>query len=238
MRTDITHTDITHYDVLEVDPSATGDEIKRAYRRLAKQLHPDRSPTSTHEAIAHLNLAYETLSDPLSRRSYDQHLRYQPTADLGNPQDRAKAAQQRHRRQRQTEPNTDLQLKIWLTKVYTPATRLISQIIRPLKSQIAHLSGDPFDDALMAAFQTYLETSRSSLSKAQTLFKATPNPPTLASAAAHLYYCLNQLEDALGELEYFTLNYDENSLHAGYEMFRIADQLKREAQSVVRGLPK
>jgi molecular chaperone DnaJ len=231
-------TDITHYDVLEVDPSATQDQIKQAYRRLAKQLHPDRSPTSTHEAIAHLNLAYETLSDPLSRRSYDQHLRYQPTSDLGESQDRAEAAQQQHRRQRQTEQNTDQQLKIWLTKVYTPVTRLITQIIRPLKSQITDLSGDPFDDVLMAAFQTYLEDSRSSLTKAQALFQVTPNPPTLASVAANLYYCLNQLEDGLDELEYFTLNYDEDSLHAGYEMFRIADQLKREAQSAVRGLPK
>jgi molecular chaperone DnaJ len=231
-------TDITHYDVLEVDPSATQEQIKRAYRRLAKQLHPDRSPTSTHEAIAHLNLAYETLSDPLSRRSYDQNLHYQPRGDRGQPQDRAEAAQQRHRQQRQTKQNTDQQLKIWLTQVYTPVTRLMTQIIRPLKSQIADLSGDPFDDDLMATFQTYLETSRSNLTKAQTLFKAIPNPPTLASAAANLYYCLNQLEDGLEELEYFTLNYDEDSLHAGYEMFRIANQLKREAQSVVQGLPK
>jgi molecular chaperone DnaJ len=56
-----------------------------------------------------------------------------------------------------------------------------------------------------------------------------PNPSNLAGVAANLYYCLNQIEDGLDDLEMFLLNYDEHYLHVGQELFRIARGLKREA---------
>jgi molecular chaperone DnaJ len=228
----------THYEILEVSPQATPAEIKSAYRRLAKALHPDRNDdkTKSHAAIARLNQAYEVLNDPLTRRSYDQQLHYTPTGSI--PRNQRDSAAQEQLRRRKSEKSSDAQLKDWLKKVYTPGIRLINQIIKPLKGEIRALSADPFDDALMAAFVTYLETSRSTLAKAEQLFRSTPNPPTIGGAAANIYYCLNQLGDALKELEYFTLNYDETSLHAGCEMFRIADGLKKEAQAAVREVPK
>jgi molecular chaperone DnaJ len=229
---------MTHYQTLEVTPSATPTEIKSAYRRLAKALHPDRNGTAGHEAIARLNVAYETLNDPLSRRSYDQQLHYVPTGRVPSREEREEVVQTQYRQARTVEKNSDQQIKDWLKKVYTPGIRLINQIIKPLKSQITDLSADPFDDELMATFMTYLAGCRSDLDKAQRLFKSVPNPPSIGGIAAHFYYCLNQLGDALDELDYFTQNYDETSLHTGYEMFRIANGLKKEAQEAVRELPK
>jgi molecular chaperone DnaJ len=61
-----------YYEVLEVDRSASGDELKRSYRRLARQWHPDANPDPEAEArFKELAVAYETLSDPERRRRYD-----------------------------------------------------------------------------------------------------------------------------------------------------------------------
>jgi molecular chaperone DnaJ len=224
----------TYYQTLKVQPTASPEEIKQSYRQLAKVLHPDRNADSGHEAIAHLNVAYETLSDPLSRRAYDQQLQYTPTS-AGR---RQPSAADLNRKTRTSAPSSDDQIKTWVNRAYTPAIRLITQIIKPLKEQIRDLSADPFDDALMDVFMTYLDSCRSDLEKAQRVSKSVPNPPSLGAIAANLYYCLNQISDALQELEYFTVNYDENALHTGYEMFRIAQGLKKEAQAGVRELPK
>jgi molecular chaperone DnaJ len=230
---------LTHYQTLEINPTATATEIKAAYRRLAKKLHPDRNEDAGHEAIARLNIAYETLSDPLRRRTYDQQQHYAPTSPVPSRQERDQQAQAVYRRQKQrVETNSDQQLKDWLKKVYTPGIRIINQIIKPLKSQITDLSADPFDDELMGVFMAYLENCRSDLTKAQNLFQSLVNPPVIGAIAANIYYCLNQIGDGIDELEYFTQNYDETSLHTGYEMFRIADGLKKEAQYGVRELPK
>ncbi len=63
-----------YYEILSVERTADGDEIKRAYRRLAMKYHPDRNPddpeaeTKFKEAAE----AYEILSDPEKRRQYDR----------------------------------------------------------------------------------------------------------------------------------------------------------------------
>lgn len=66
----------THYQVLGVEPGATTEQIRGAYRRLAKQLHPDTDPTAGSEArFATIARAYEVLSDRRSRSDYDAQLR-------------------------------------------------------------------------------------------------------------------------------------------------------------------
>jgi len=64
-----------YYTLLGVAPDATTAAIKKAYRRLAKQHHPDLSPGSRSEDFRELQQAYETLADADRRRRYDQLLR-------------------------------------------------------------------------------------------------------------------------------------------------------------------
>ncbi len=65
-----------YYALLEVPPTATVAEIRRAYRRLARKYHPDLNrqvsdSTSNEQRIKRLNEAYAILSDPIKRAAYD-----------------------------------------------------------------------------------------------------------------------------------------------------------------------
>ena len=233
-----------HYQTLEVDQTATQAEIKQAYRRLVKLFHPDSNRDLTdHDRITRINAAYEVLGDPHRRHSYDQELYQAQNSDFfayaatqSDRQQRTAEVQRRYYEQRQSGQDTDEQLQRWLQRVYTPVYRVVGRILKSLKNEVNELSADPFDDELMENFQTYLEECRSDLEKAQKLFRSMPNPANVASAAAALYHCLNQLGDGLEELERFTFNYDDHYLHTGQELFRIAASLRREAQAAIKNL--
>ncbi|MGX5695268.1 molecular chaperone DnaJ [Agromyces soli] len=61
-----------HYEVLGVSRDATPDEIKKAYRRLARELHPDVNPgAEASERFKEVTHAYDVLSDPKQRQQYD-----------------------------------------------------------------------------------------------------------------------------------------------------------------------
>lgn len=62
-----------YYALLEVPPTATSAEIRRAYRRLARKYHPDlnKQAPDNDQRIKHLNEAYAILSDPIKRAAYD-----------------------------------------------------------------------------------------------------------------------------------------------------------------------
>ena len=233
--------DPNHYETLEVSANASQAEIKQAYRRLVKQYHPDTNQQSTdREQIIRINAAYEILGDTQSRQSYDRQLQIgnfsfhnhtQQTSD--RRQKRTATAQQKYKAKRKTGKNEDEQIEEWLRFVYQPVSHVLNKILYSLQPEIEKLAADPFDDELLEDFQDYLKACQEKIKQAQNIFRSLPNPAVLARAAAHLYYCLNQVGDGLNELEYFPLNYDESYLHAGQEMFRIADALHEEAQDAV-----
>lgn len=62
-----------YYETLGVDRTASQDEIKRAYRKLARQYHPDVNKDAADAGkFEHINEAYEVLGDPEKRKKYDQ----------------------------------------------------------------------------------------------------------------------------------------------------------------------
>lgn len=80
-----------YYNILGVSPLATDTEIKNAYRRLAKECHPDKSfsagnPILTNAQFDELNEAYHVLSDKKRRQDYDR-IRSDKTGTLAETQD-------------------------------------------------------------------------------------------------------------------------------------------------------
>ncbi len=73
-----------YYDVLGVSKTASDDEIKRAYRKLARQYHPDvNKAPDAEQKFAEINEAYGVLSDKDKRARYDQYGFNDPTQGFG-----------------------------------------------------------------------------------------------------------------------------------------------------------
>ncbi|MDP3940955.1 MAG: DnaJ domain-containing protein [bacterium] len=75
-----------YYEILGVSKTASGEEIKRAYRKLALQYHPDRNKTKEgEEKFKEVTKAYEVLSDQQKRQAYDQFgaAAFDPSAGSG-----------------------------------------------------------------------------------------------------------------------------------------------------------
>ena len=66
---------IDYYKVLDIDKNATEEDIKKAYRKLARKLHPDLNPNDkdAHKKFQEINEANEVLSDPEKRKKYDAY---------------------------------------------------------------------------------------------------------------------------------------------------------------------
>ena len=101
----------TYYEILGIPESAHITDIKRAYRRLAKEHHPDVSDSErSHERFIMIEKAYSTLSDPIKRKHYDNGLAYLRE----RRKDRKSVYHQRDVRREFTE---EQKKAIWLNKL-------------------------------------------------------------------------------------------------------------------------
>ncbi len=93
---------IDYYKILGVDKKASEDDIKKAYRKLARKLHPDLNPQDkdAHKKFQQINEANEVLSDPAKRKKYDQYGKDWQHADQFEQQRQS----QRHARQPGGQP--------------------------------------------------------------------------------------------------------------------------------------
>src|SRR5262245_24525960 len=75
-----------YYELLQIQPDAAPDEIHKAYRVLAMQHHPDRNATpDAASRMAEINEAYSILSEPASRRQYDEKRNSSRQFDVAGP---------------------------------------------------------------------------------------------------------------------------------------------------------
>lgn len=93
-----------YYTILEVTPTATQAEIKRAYRRLARQYHPDLNQLALDQHIKQLNEAYKVLGNTTRRAAYDAQCLEEQRRKMAQEHVRQQKPQQQAARQVKQEP--------------------------------------------------------------------------------------------------------------------------------------
>ena len=210
-----------YYKDLGLKRNATKDEIKSAYRLLAKKYHPDTG--GNNEKFLALQLAWETLNDPQKKAIYDQSL----FNNENYIQSKDKNWSSELKNNKDNSTNKDQDIKLWILKIYTPINRLISQVTVPVNDEIKKLSADPYDDELMDAFCSYLNKSRNKIEKSSTLFKSQAVPSAISSIGLDLYHCFSQVQDALDELDRYTQGYVDDYLFDGKQMMKEAKKIQQ-----------
>ena len=217
------------YAVLGVTSHATTAEIKSAYRQLVKQHHPDAG--GDDERILALNAAWEVLGDRERREAFDRTRR-----PVNASVDHGVGTQRRADRAHGRAVAEDAALATWLQRVYAPIDRLLGEVINPFPAQFKALSADPYDDDLMGEFCSYLERSMQKMERVTSLFQSLPTPHSARGFGLSVYHCLSEVDDALKELERYTMGYVDNYLHDGREMLREAKQRRKRLQDERRRL--
>jgi curved DNA-binding protein len=89
---------IDYYKILGIDKKATADEIKKAYRKLARKYHPDLNPNDkeANKQFQLINEANEVLSDAEKRKKYDEHGEHWKHADEFEKAKQSQRSQQQH----------------------------------------------------------------------------------------------------------------------------------------------
>jgi molecular chaperone DnaJ len=204
------------YQILKVHPSAKLEEIKKAYRKLVKIHHPDKGGDSA--VMLEVNSAWETLK----KKHKDLNL---------NKVNNSKVYKQNEYKRETNNYSKSEDIKKWFQSIYLPIDKLLGQIINPLGSKIRDLSADPYDQILMDSFCLYLEESKNKITKIKKIYTSFRSPSIIRDFSLDLYHCLSHVEDAINELERYTLGYVDNYLHDGKALMTIAKRERRFLQS-------
>jgi molecular chaperone DnaJ len=116
---------MTHYEVLGVAENATKDEIKKSYRKLAKEFHPDRNPgdEEAESKFKKVAEAYEILSDDKKRKMYDHKRQFGSSPFQGGSfYDFAS----KFGRRQQKGTNVEVRADITLEEVHAGGTKKVS----------------------------------------------------------------------------------------------------------------
>lgn len=213
----------THYQILGVETNVAAVEIKRAYRKLVKSLHPDvgHSELSAEdrdmatERMMRINEAYETLKDRSRRSAYDteigisrsNRLFVQVTSMVNEVEARER----------------------FLRQVFHPSRQSILRVLNMYQRQLKQLSQDIYDEELIEAFERYVDNYEDALRKGSDAFARAECPPSLDAAVRMMRYCIAQAADGLEEMRRFCLNFDYDHLSMAQNLVRIAQDLARQA---------
>ena len=221
---------IDPYEVLNVSYKATLQEIKSSYRALAKKYHPDAG--GDEKTILAINAAWEILRDQEKRFIYDSSININKDTQSESKQRgirNANAANAANRVRYKVIKEED-DLIYWMKNIYLPIDKLLSQIINPFTKEIKALSADPYDDNLMDKFCSYIEKSQQKLCKIEKIYRSFNTPISAKEFSLSLYYCFSQTEEAMNEIQKYTLGYVDNYLYDGKEMLTEAKKIRQSLQ--------
>jgi molecular chaperone DnaJ len=220
-----------YYELLGLKPDVSSLEIKRAYRKLVKSLHPDVHYTGqTHverfhanERMTKLNEAYETLKDRYRRAAYDSLIGANGRGKLPivaaaiiDPNDSDYARQQ------------------YLARVFHPSRHTIGKLLNKYKQQLGVLSQDIYDDQLLENFAHYVDAIEQALTSASQLLSSAETPRSFSAAELMMRYAIAQAADGLDELRRFCQNYDYDHLSMAGNLFREYADLSRKAVQLTK----
>ena len=152
------------YEELGLEKNATKSEIKSSYRSLVKQHHPDAG--GEKERFLAIQNAWETLNDPIKKEQYDRNF-FSSSSSFDSLSENW---EQNFNSKKYSSSIKDKEVETWIKEIYTPINRLISQIIKPLNSEIKELSADPYDDQLMENFCNYISLLQKKIENAEKIY--------------------------------------------------------------------
>ena len=219
-----------YYQTLGISSDVTAAEIKRAYRKLAKEQHPDaQAPVGTDEhsaateAMMHINEAYETLMDAAKRAEYDRYIGLNNHVAV-----HGKTAVFRTQ-------DEEIEREIFLRTVFHPKRTAIVRMLGNYKKQLRDLSADPYDDELINKFQSYVDKLEETLRAGADALTRNSCPRSLRPAVQMLRYSIAQAADGLEELRFFCVNFDYNHLTMAENLFRISGDLSKQSLGLTKG---
>jgi len=208
------------YEELGLKNNATKSEIKSSYRSLVKQHHPDAG--GEKERFLAIQNAWEILNDPIKKEQYDRKF-FSSSSSFNTLNENW---EEKFNSNKYNSSLKDREVETWIKEIYTPINRSISQIIKPLNSEIKELSADPYDDQLMENFCNYISLSQKKIEKIEKIYNKKIVPKSITSLGLNLYHCFSQVKDALSEFDRYTQGYVDDYLFDGKEMIKEAKRIQ------------